>query len=372
MKKQVKLLVILVLSALTWGCNHKSDENPINGYSIEVILKNSTFTTNQFLRIPYTLKTWEWKKNGLKLMQIRILDDVNKTVLQTLHDTLIPRIFMDPLPSTPIFHFDKIYNYYFSIQLPIPVGQVPPVRISQELVFRDTVNNTDITVAGGAYTPDYGQVPLVIPSPIRGTRWLVCNQSTNDYHFYTLVFMGGKMGNGERFAFDAMQMDVTNCKFCDGDPGVNSTYFCYGDTLYAIADGIIATCSDTMKENDGNLKNHHFFQAPLDYAGNHVILKMDNGYYAMYAHLVKHSLLVSAGDTVVEGQPIGLLGNSGNSDAPHLHFEIGDSPDFFMANSIPIVFRKFTKIGNYGDPTAITPVDYFNTMNEQKLILTLE
>ncbi|MCX6285893.1 MAG: M23 family metallopeptidase [Bacteroidetes bacterium] len=50
---------------------------------------------------------------------------------------------------------------------------------------------------------------------------------------------------------------------------------------------------------------------------------MGNGCNAMYAHCVKGSFMVKAGDKVKKGQPLALLVNSGNSDAPHLHFEIG-------------------------------------------------
>jgi hypothetical protein len=369
MKKLIYLLVLMALPAFIAGCKKKSDETTTTAYSVEVILKNVPFNTNKYLRIPYTLKTWEWMKTGMKLKQINILDDASKNVIQVLDSLNLPKIVKGPFPPNPILPWDDIHNYYVSIQLPIPLDQQPPVRISHQLILRDTVHNTDVTINCGVYTPDYSQVPLAIASPVKGTRWLFFNQSTNDYHFYTLIFMNGIVGNGERFAFDNGQMDETFSNFYTGDPAVNSSYFCYGDTLYAIADGVVEACRDTMIENDGNLRNHLDFKVPMDYAGNFIVLNIGNGHYAMYAHCVKNSFLIHAGDTVKEGQPLALLGNSGNSDAPHLHFQVGDSPDFFLCNGIPFVLKKFTKIGEYQDPTPIPPVDYFNTMNEQKLIL---
>ena len=107
-------------------------------------------------------------------------------------------------------------------------------------------------------------------------------------------------------------------------------------------------------------------------AGNYIIIDIGNQHYAMYAHGVKNSFLISAGDSVKEGQPIALLGNSGNSDAPHLHFQLCDGPDFFMSNGLPFVLKKFTRIGVYLDPTPIPPVDYFNTMNEQLEIISFQ
>src|SRR5262249_54575496 len=59
-------------------------------------------------------------------------------------------------------------------------------------------------------------------------------------------------------------------------------------------------------------------------AGNYVIVDIGEGRFAFYAHLQPNSLRVKRGDRVREGQVLALLGNSGNSDAPHLHFHICD------------------------------------------------
>ena len=60
--------------------------------------------------------------------------------------------------------------------------------------------------------------------------------------------------------------------------------------------------------------------------GNQVVIKLNDGYYAQYAHLSQ--LSVSAGQTVSEGQQIGLSGATGNVTGPHLHFEIRTTPDY--------------------------------------------
>ncbi|MFF1677720.1 peptidoglycan DD-metalloendopeptidase family protein [Streptomyces sp. NPDC058256] len=60
--------------------------------------------------------------------------------------------------------------------------------------------------------------------------------------------------------------------------------------------------------------------------GNQVVIQHANGQYSQYAHM--SSLSVSAGQTVTEGQQIGLSGATGNVTGPHLHFEIRTTPDY--------------------------------------------
>jgi murein DD-endopeptidase MepM/ murein hydrolase activator NlpD len=79
---------------------------------------------------------------------------------------------------------------------------------------------------------------------------------------------------------------------------------------------------------------------PANIAGNHVIIDMGNGIFALYAHLQKGSVLPSRGDFVSRGQLLGFLGNSGNTDGPHLHFEIMAAPSSLEANGLPFVFDQ--------------------------------
>ena len=57
--------------------------------------------------------------------------------------------------------------------------------------------------------------------------------------------------------------------------------------------------------------------------GNAVIISHDDdSYYSLYAHMKRDSIKVKLGDEVLRGDEIGLVGNTGNSTAPHLHFEM--------------------------------------------------
>jgi hypothetical protein len=56
--------------------------------------------------------------------------------------------------------------------------------------------------------------------------------------------------------------------------------------------------------------------------GNGVVLEHDNGWRTQYCHMAKGSIRVKTGDQVAVGQAIGLVGLSGDTEFPHLHFTV--------------------------------------------------
>lgn len=58
--------------------------------------------------------------------------------------------------------------------------------------------------------------------------------------------------------------------------------------------------------------------------GNYISIQQEDGFRALYCHLEK--VLVKPGDTIEEGQVIGVEGTSGNSTGVHLHLELRKAP----------------------------------------------
>ena len=54
--------------------------------------------------------------------------------------------------------------------------------------------------------------------------------------------------------------------------------------------------------------------------GNYVRIDHGDGYSSLYAHLA--SISVSMGQSVSQGQSLGIMGTTGTSTGVHLHFEI--------------------------------------------------
>jgi murein DD-endopeptidase MepM/ murein hydrolase activator NlpD len=81
--------------------------------------------------------------------------------------------------------------------------------------------------------------------------------------------------------------------------------------------------------------------------GNYVAIDIGHGRYALYAHVQPGSLRVKVGDRVKRGQIVALLGNSGNSTEPHVHFQIADGPTFLSSEGIPYAMN-FDVVGKCG------------------------
>lgn len=97
----------------------------------------------------------------------------------------------------------------------------------------------------------------------------------------------------------------------------------YNSEVHAAADGQIVTAKHITDDPDGPSTG----KKSAGY-GNYIMIyhgKNDNGisYYTIYGHL--SALKVSAGETVKQGQIIGITGSTGNSTGAHLHFEIREN-----------------------------------------------
>ncbi len=68
-------------------------------------------------------------------------------------------------------------------------------------------------------------------------------------------------------------------------------------------------------------------------AGNYIVIDgKGTGFDFMYAHLARRSPL-HTGDNVRTGQPIGIVGQTGDATACHLHFEVWTPPGWYQGGS---------------------------------------
>jgi murein DD-endopeptidase MepM/ murein hydrolase activator NlpD len=93
-----------------------------------------------------------------------------------------------------------------------------------------------------------------------------------------------------------------------------------GVSVLAAAPGVILRLRDGMR--DVNVREIGFDAIKGRDAGNSVIIDHGDGWETQYGHLRQGSVLVKPGDKVEAGQPIGQIGLSGNTEFPHVHFEV--------------------------------------------------
>ena len=190
-----------------------------------------------------------------------------------------------------------------------------------------------------------GQKPVVISPPLRGGEWLAGNGPSNTSgHRRSLVPIAGQAHIAQRFAIDWVQLREDGRTFT-GDPKDNKNYRCYGAEALAVADAVVVATKDGIPENVPGPTSRAVPITLETVGGNHVILDLGQGRYAFYAHLQPGSLRVKAGDKVRRGQVVGLVGNSGNSTEPHLHFHISDANSPLGSDGLPYVLPAFEAQG---------------------------
>ena len=94
-----------------------------------------------------------------------------------------------------------------------------------------------------------------------------------------------------------------------------------GQNVRAARGGKVVFADESQTQNTWGLKEGDpGFGAPG--AGNHVVIDHGDGTFGSYAHLQHNKVFVKKTDLVKRGDVIGLVGNTGHSSTPHLHFEV--------------------------------------------------
>ncbi|HEX4936981.1 MAG TPA: M23 family metallopeptidase [Gemmatimonadaceae bacterium] len=146
-------------------------------------------------------------------------------------------------------------------------------------------------------------------------------------------------------------------------------WYAYGKRVLAAADGIVekvvsdvafpldvwnrraGESPDAYHERIG-ARQMELFTAPgadpiAVAGGNHVIVRHANGEWTMYGHLAYGSILVKAGQSVRQGEPLAGVGGTGEEPAVHLHFQVMDGPEPTYARTYPVEFTN-VRVNEHG------------------------
>jgi hypothetical protein len=220
----------------------------------------------------------------------------------------------------------------------LPANAPLPGRLLHVIDGHSDKANSDFSLKV-APTRVISGAPLTLAAPLHGQGYIAADGCCDSIrHVRALLTLNGGFYLAQRFAIDWERVDEAAHLFV-GDPKAVSSYRIYNDPVYAVADAtVVASRNDLDDQVPGKLPDG----LPLDEAdGNFAILELANGVYALYAHMRKGSVALAAGAHVRQGEQIGNVGNSGNTQAPHLHFQLMDAPSALLANGVPYVFDHF-------------------------------
>lgn len=206
-------------------------------------------------------------------------------------------------------------------------------------------------------SPEDNNAAVAVGFPLSG-EW--CALNTPGYK----VPSHGTDELGQRYAYDFLQIDWHRAGYrfhtrsalrslLLGVP-LQDTY-CWSQPIQAPFDGEVVEAVDGLTERNpahfirdlavmfkhalSDLKQSNRQLHPI--LGNFIILKKTEGVYALFAHARSGSIRVSEGEHVYAGQPLAEVGHSGNSTAPHLHFQLMDSPELAEARGLPCCFSSY-------------------------------
>ena len=162
-------------------------------------------------------------------------------------------------------------------------------------------------------------------------EWFIFWGGTNEFINYHYAYAS------QRYAYDLVIMKGGQSY---KDTTIrNENYYAFNKEVVAPADGQVVKVIDNIADNVPGEMNESQPQP----AGNYVVIEHQNNEYSMLAHFKQHSIQVKEGDSIKQGQVIGLCGNSGNSSEPHIHFQVMNSEDYVNGQSIRIRFEDGTK-----------------------------
>src|SRR5204863_7546990 len=148
----------------------------------------------------------------------------------------------------------------------------------------------------------------------------------------------------QRFDIDRVKVHETHPTYTR-DQLNTSNYYAYGNDTHAVADGAVSAVKDSIPQNVPGATSRAVPITLETVGGNHVIVDIGGGHFAFYAHLQPGSIRVHVGDRVKRGQLLGLVGNSGNSTEPHLHFHLSDASSPLGSEGEPYAFETLSIVG---------------------------
>ena len=154
---------------------------------------------------------------------------------------------------------------------------------------------------------------------------------------------GGHLHRETIFAIDVMALTPNYAPMLS-DEDRNEAIAGWGKEILAPADGTVAYARGDVPTNPLYQTDAAALAAlpePLwAIAGNCVVIDHGNGEFSGLMHMQPGSVTLKKGDTVRQGQVVGRMGNSGDANMPHLHYQLTTGGLIFASDGLPFQFEN--------------------------------
>lgn len=258
---------------------------------------------------------------------------------------------------------DGLFGRHISFAASAQIGPsqtLLALRMHFSIGFKaDTVRATAILEGGGGKYQVISSVPIrsyVSPiayaAPLQGEWLMQAIPGVQSHH---------RFNPSTEFAIDFFKLG-TDGHIVHGDPLDARSFYGYGAIVTVAAAGTVSAVITDQKQDRAALTRKvgesredfgkrveefhmltmrkHFRAAN---AGNLVTIRHEKDgvvEYSSYGHLKTGSVRLKVGDIVAPGDMVGEVGDTGDSNAVHLHFQINAGADAFTSKSLPVSFAN--------------------------------
>ncbi len=343
---------ILNESAMDSSDNRSTATSPVGGDQDftplvgEVLYAPIPFTgSDERTHLVYELETTNFTSGAVTIERLEIVDADTGTVVTALDATEVAGRLQPAGSRESVDSLDPAMTALVFLHVTVDDSIDVPGRLVHRLTVEAEAAPPDqqqITETIGETNVDRHDVVTVGP-PLRGSNYVAADSCCDAVrHTRAALPINGHIWLAQRYAVDYEQLDDEN-RVYSGPQEDNESYAIYGEEAIAVADSTVVGVIDGVPENVPGEVPEDLSLEEAD--GNSVILDLGDDNYALYAHFQPGSIRVTEGDRVTRGDVLALVGNTGNSSAPHLHFHVMNRPLSLASNGLPYAIDSYTILG---------------------------
>jgi len=320
----------------------RAAEPELTPLTVEVLAPVTPVTGSDGQRhLVYELKIENVSGGEFNLKSIDVVDPKRDTVLLELDRAEIAkRLAIGGSRGAESADLGPAQFGVLFVHVAIPRGEPAPAMLVHRITGFFKKINADFTMTGGQTMSAPWRRPAVLGPPLSGSGFVAADGCCDSIrHVRALLPIDGRLELAQRFAIDWEQIDSEG-RVVSGDPKTLENYVIFGKAVLAVDDGTVVSSRNDLPEQVPGALPAGLPLAEAD--GNYVVLDIGGGAYVLYAHMQPGSVTVKAGDNVTRGEILGRVGNSGNSQAPHLHLHVTEGPSPIASNGVPYIFDAFT------------------------------